>query len=337
MGVISEYGHWPKFSEILCGEMTDRERLGLPQHYVEDRFANDQQVIYQRLQKFELASLIEIINDIDQALITRCIAGNILALHGDLRLNTYKPTMITIEGGLIDVGLRSDGVTEVLKNFDNLGLNAAWIEKECPRHQTHLTTFRIAKYPVTNQEYRDFLVDTGYEELPDSWIFRRFPIERANHPVYTLSAEACDAYASWLASKTNRGFRLPTEHEWEYAASGPEGLEFPWGETFDPLLANTCETGIFNTTSVGIFANGASPFGLLDMAGNVEEYVSDNYKPYPGGENIDDHLSQIHGSYRVARGGSFARFRDLARNRRRHGHNPRSVTYAMGFRLAETI
>ena len=73
------------------------------------------------------------------------------------------------------------------------------------------------------------------------------------------------------------------------------------------------------------------------MAGNVEEYVSDDYAAYPGGEFVTDHLVQIHGRYRVARGGSFARYRDLARTRRRHGHNPRSVTYAMGFRLAESI
>ena len=73
------------------------------------------------------------------------------------------------------------------------------------------------------------------------------------------------------------------------------------------------------------------------MAGNVEEYVADQYGPYPGGAWVQDHLVDIHGHYHVARGGSFARFRDLARTRRRHGHNPRSATYAMGFRLAETI
>ena len=76
---------------------------------------------------------------------------------------------------------------------------------------------------------------------------------------------------------------------------------------------------------------------MADMSGNVEEYVAAPYSPYPGGHFIADHLTQIHGSYRVARGGSFARFRDLARTRRRHGHNPKSVTYAMGFRLAERI
>jgi formylglycine-generating enzyme required for sulfatase activity len=71
------------------------------------------------------------------------------------------------------------------------------------------------------------------------------------------------------------------------------------------------------------------------MAGN-EEHVADDYAPYSGGSYINDHLAKIHGGYRIARGGSFARFRDLARSRRRHGHNPRSGTYAMGFRLAES-
>ena len=73
------------------------------------------------------------------------------------------------------------------------------------------------------------------------------------------------------------------------------------------------------------------------MAGNVEEYVADLYRPYPGGEPVADHLVEIHGAYRVARGGGFSRFRDLARTRRRHGHNPRSATYAMGFRLVEDL
>jgi formylglycine-generating enzyme required for sulfatase activity len=112
--------------------------------------------------------------------------------------------------------------------------------------------------------------------------------------------------------------------------------EFPWGNEFDASLANTCETAIFNTTPVGMFPGGVSAFGVHDLAGNVEEYVADNYAAYAGGSEVDDHLKQIHGSYRVARGGSFARFRDLARTRRRHGHNPRSATYAMGFRLAES-
>ena len=166
---------------------------------------------------------------------------------------------------------------------------------------------------------------------------RRYPEERANHPVYTVSAAAAMAYTRWLARRTRRNFRLPTEAEWEFAAAGPQGLEFPWGDNFDADRANTAETGLFTTSAIGVFVDGESPFGVADMTGNVEEYVSDLYAPYDGGRLIADHLTELNGSYFVARGGSFARFRDLARTRRRHGHNPRSATYAMGFRLAEDI
>lgn len=332
-----EYLHWPEFTEALCGHMTDRERLGLPDYFVNDRFAADIAKATDEARLLSRDQLISLISNPSASLAMRYAAGNMLALIGDSRIITLQPAMIAIPGGTVSIGLDESQVTQVLDRFDKLGLDESWIRKECPRHEVSLAAFRIAKYPVTNQEYREFLLATRYPELPDSWSFRRFPAERANHPVYTLSAAACDAYAAWLSGATGRKFRLPSEAEWEFAAAGPEGHEFPWGETFDPSFANTCESGIFSTTPVGIFPEGASAFGVLDMAGNVEEYVSDLYRPYPNGQNIADHLSQIHGDYRVARGGSFARFRDLARNARRHGHNPKSSTYAMGFRLAESL
>jgi formylglycine-generating enzyme required for sulfatase activity len=152
-----------------------------------------------------------------------------------------------------------------------------------------------------------------------------------------VSPEDADAYAAWLARTTGRRFRLPHEAEWEFAAAGAAGLEFPWGPNFQADHANTAETGLFQSSPVGVFVQGNSPFGVADMAGNVEEYVSNLYMAYPGGSRVTDHLVEINGAYRVARGGGFARFRDLARTRRRHGANPRSATYAMGFRLAEDI
>ncbi len=329
--------HWPEFETVLCGEMTDRERLGLPEYYVTDRFSGRTNELYNELRLLKIDDLLAIVEGRDLPLETRLVAGNLLALIGDPRIATKSPVMQDIPGGVVVIGLADAAVNEVLARFDKLGLDEAWIRKECPQHEVRLHDYRLGKFPVTNQEYRDFLVDTDYHEIPTSWLFRRFPAERANHPVYTLSAEACDAYARWLSAQTGRRFRLPTESEWEFAAAGPERREFPWGKEFNENLANTCETGLFDTSPVGIFHGGESCFSVYDMAGNVEEYVADNYQPYPGGPVIDDHLSQIHGAYRVARGGSFARFRDLARTRRRHGHNPRSVTYAMGFRLAESI
>lgn len=329
--------HWPVFTEVLCGTMTDRERLGLPDYHVQGRLDLDMALAYtEEMTKSPLDWLCTLKSH-HAPLAKRIVSGNLLALYGDPRISVFQPEMIDIPGGEVMIGLPTEKIDEVMQEFEGLGLNRIWIEKECPRHLVFLDSFRMAAYPVTNAEYQVFLLETKFHEIPSSWDFRRFPIERSNHPVYTISAEAADAYVAWLSEKTGRQFRLPTEAEWEWAASGPKNSEFPWGHEFTTDRANTAESGLFNSTPVGVFSQGHSYFDLSDMAGNVEEYVSDSYQPYQGGQRIIDHLVDIHGQYRVARGGSFARFRDLARNKRRHGHNPKSPTYAMGFRLAESV
>lgn len=138
--------------------------------------------------------------------------------------------------------------------------------------------------------------------------------------------EDADAYAVWLSDRTGHPWRLPTEAEWEHAAKGPDGREFPWGDTFDPAAANTRESGVHTTTPVGAFPAGVSPFGVYDMAGNVEEFTADDYRPHPGGPFVADHLVETMNTYRVARGGSFSRFGDLTRTRRRHGAFPGPCT-----------
>ncbi len=334
---MNDSWHWPKIEGVLCGTMTDRERLGLPDHFASARFEDILPGLYHRMKALDTDAYLDIVENLDRPLPERMVAGNLLALTGDPRISAQNPAMIAIQGGEVYIGLDEADIASVMERFSHIGLDEKWIRKECPRHSVHLKDFAIAKYPVTNAEYREFLLDSLYPELPTSWEFRRYPLEKANHPVYTLSADAADAYAAWLSQKTGRSFRLPLEAEWEYAASGPQGLEFPWGNDFKADYANTVETGLFSTTPVGIFSVGNSPFGLCDMAGNVEEYVQDSYAAYAQGQFIDDHLVQLNGAYRVARGGCFSRLRDLARTRRRHGRNPASATYAMGFRLAENI
>lgn len=328
--------HWPSFAQALCGSESDRERLGLPDRYQRDRWPENWSQVFLQLCAEGPDAWLAAVESATAALETRHAAGQLLALAGDPRIVAEHPAMIEIRGGSTAIGLDFAEVDRVMAELSGLGLKREWILKECPRHTVKLAPFRIARFPVTNAEYLLFLECTGYPEIPSSWTFRRFPRERSNHPVYTLSAAACEAYARWLSRQTGRRFRLPSEAEWEFAAAGQDGRRYPWGERFDADCANTAETGIFDTTAVGSFPAGASAFGLLDMAGNVEEYVADDYAPYPGGQLVDDHLRQIHGQYRVARGGCFARFRDLARTRRRHGFNPRSSAYAMGFRLAES-
>jgi formylglycine-generating enzyme required for sulfatase activity len=266
----------------------------------------------------------------------RYAAGQLLGLFGDPRIKVFDPAMIQIPSARVNLGLDSCAVGPVTEKYRQDGVREEWIRKECPRYQVDLPSYRIGKYLVTHQEYFEFLKDSGYSRFPSTWQYGVYPRHLANHPVYSIEASDADAYVWWLKDRTGRSFRLPTEAEWEYAAAGPYGLEFPWGQDFLKDRANTVESGILHSTPVGIFPRGSSPFGLLDMGGNVEEFVADDYAPYPGGVWIGDDLLRSEGHYRIARGGSFTRFRDLARCKRRHGKYA-SDLYVMGFRLAETV
>jgi len=266
----------------------------------------------------------------------RYAAGTLLGLIGDPRISPLNPAMCSIPGGKVRLGLDPENVAPVVAQWCHVGVVEAWIAKECPTYIVALKPYALMRYPVTNYEYRLFLEKTGSTCLPTSWTFGVYPVERANHPVWSVPVEAAECYAKWLNAETGREFRLPTEAEWEYAATGELGRQYPWGELFDPEITNTAEAGPLSTTPVGIYAMGHSPFGVDDMGGNVEELVADEYRPYPGGSLIMDDLALAHGSYRIARGGSFARFGDLARCTRRHGAYQRSI-YALGFRLAESL
>ncbi len=279
--------------------------------------------------------LAEMVETPTVALEHRHAAGLLLGLLGDPRVDPDKPTMIDIPRAEVLIGLPPDQVGRVASEWSAFGVQEDWIAKESPRHRVLVESFRMAKYPVTNGEYLRFVIDRPEAERPSAWSHGVFPFGLDNQPVYTVSPDGADAYASWLAERTGRPFRLPTEYEWEYAATGGDGRQFPWGEIWNADFANTAERGPLTTTPVGIYPQGASPFGLLDVAGNVEEYVSNTYFAYPGAAFVRDDLVDTHGEeYRVARGGSYARHGDLVRCSRRHGWYP-SDHFAMGFRLAE--
>jgi formylglycine-generating enzyme required for sulfatase activity len=263
----------------------------------------------------------------------RLVAGGILALTGDPRVDGDRPAACHVPGGTVEIGLGSGSVDAVVADWAHVGVEKSWIDKETPAHTVDLRDFWIGRYPVTNEEYRRFLADTGRLGRPTTWYLGAYPYDRSNHPVAGVGPEDADAYARWLAARTGHPWRLPTEAEWEHAAKGPDGREFPWGDTFDPARANTREAGIHTTTPVGAFPAGRSPFGADDMAGNVEEFTADDYRPYEGGPFVADHLVQTMDVYRIARGGSFSRFGDLTRTRRRHGAFPGPL-YPVGFRLA---
>jgi formylglycine-generating enzyme required for sulfatase activity len=277
------------------------------------------------------------VEDPELSLADRLTAGAVLGLVGDPRIPSpakgESPVAVPVTGGTVRIGLPSDETGYVTKAWAHVGVEESWIVKECPEHTVELADFWIAAYPVTNGEYRAFLAETGLEERPSTWYLGAYPWDRSNHPVAGVRPEHADAYAAWLTERTGHPWRLPTEAEWEHAAKGPEGLPYPWPGAFDADAANTRESGVHTTSPVGAFPAGRSPFGAYDMGGNVEEFTADDYVPYPDGGYVADHLVETMGTYRVARGGSFSRFGDLTRTRRRHGAFPGPL-YPVGFRLA---
>jgi formylglycine-generating enzyme required for sulfatase activity len=275
-----------------------------------------------------------VVEDLDAPVERRWLAGQILALVGDPRIDTFDPQLVSLPGGVASIGLPEEKVTTVTAAWYGVGVEESWIRKEAPRHEVAIAPFRMMKYPVTNSDYRAFCLDVAGAPRPSSWRYGMYPLVWSNHPVWTVPVEAADAYAAWLSERTGRSFRLPTEAQWEYAASGGEAREFPWGDEWDASRCNTVEAGPVASTPVGMFPSGASEHGILDLGGNAEEWVRDEYRPYPGSDVVVDDLVERVGEYRVTRGGCFTRFGDLARCARRHGWYGRDI-YAVGFRLVE--
>jgi formylglycine-generating enzyme required for sulfatase activity len=153
-------------------------------------------------------------------------------------------------------------------------------EDEGPRHKVRVAAFRIAKYPVTNELYARFIAATGYAP-PSHWRGKTPPREINNHPVVKISWHDARAYCEWLSEVRGEIVRLPTEAEWEKAARGTDGREFPWGSKPDANRANYNDTKIGYTSAVGCFPEGISPYGCHELAGSVWEWTSSIYRSYP--------------------------------------------------------
>jgi formylglycine-generating enzyme required for sulfatase activity len=270
--------------------------------------------------------LVEVLEDPKRALLERLGAGTALALLGDPRLVARAPRMVRVPGGPFVRGMRIEQAVEVAHEYE---LPLSWLSKACPQEEIELDPFEIARFPVTQQEWAEFVAASDRAERPRGWEGAQPHRGRENHPVHGVSHGAILAYCEWLSRETGLRYRLPTEAEWEKAARGTRGLAYPWGERFDARHANTREAGIGDTTPVGAFPAGASPYGAFDMAGNVEECTGSLYRLYPASTAEDPE----EGSYFVTRGGCFALDGDLARCDRRHGF---PLSPAAGFRIARS-
>jgi formylglycine-generating enzyme required for sulfatase activity len=239
------------------------------------------------------------------------------------------PETVAVPAGSFLIGTREDDVPALVAKYKGA---AEWYEREVPRHEVNQPAFEIGRHPVTNQEYRAFVRDAGYRP-PRHWDGDEYPAGKGDHPVVCVSWRDALAYCRWLSARTGRAFRLPTEAEWEKAARGTDGRQYPWGNAFDPAKCNTYEGGPGDTTPVGQHPGGASPYGVSDAAGNVWEWCSGLYRPYP--YDPDDGREDLEaGGDRTLRGGSWNYYRRYARVSARSWSAPDSSNALTGFRVA---
>jgi len=225
-------------------------------------------------------------------------------------------------------------------------------EDEQPASMVEVNDFYIDRTPVTNAQFRAFWESGMYEDADAPcwaglqegfrWIhkeeMRRVPRywydpqwNGPNQPIVGVTWYEALAYARWA------GKRLPSEAEWEKAARSDDGRRYPWGNEFDFHYCNVAKTGVKCTAQIGSFSPaGDSRYGVTDMAGNIWEWTSTLYQPYPyhnddGREDLREDAGR-----RVLRGGSWqSRFTEHARCANRYYANPNFGFMTTGFRCAQ--
>jgi formylglycine-generating enzyme required for sulfatase activity len=208
---------------------------------------------------------------------------------------------------------------------------------EQPVAQVSVSCFYLGRFPVTNAQF---------EKFDPTHVSKRAPWANDNHPVVYVNSKDAEKFCQWLSLKEGKKYRLPTEAEWEYAARGTEGRTFPWGEKLDGgQLANFADKstsfawrepfiddGFPETSPIGSYPRGASPFGVEDMAGNVFEWCSDYFEPYKAKDRANPRSTTIN-SKRIYRGGSWkSRIANL-RTSARNFNAPDYLSNDVGFRV----
>ena len=225
---------------------------------------------------------------------------------------------------------------------------------EQPQHTLTLPTYWIGKTEVTNAQFRPFVEGDGYTNQTywdaDGWQWRTenkvnqptcwsdAQWNNANHPVVCVTWYEAMAYTRWVNAQTGQRFSLPTEAEWEKAARGTDGRIYPWSNTWEANRANSEEAGIGKTTPVGQYPSGASPYGALDMAGNVWEWTRSVYQHYPYdlADGREDGSNPAQKDFTL-RGGARGSLPIYLRTANRGFNSPDYPHQVVGFRLVQHL
>ena len=194
--------------------------------------------------------------------------------------------MVYVPEGRFRMGTDMDTITQILRDQhiealsadpDALKMAAGFygLLNETPQHTATTGAYFIDKTEVTNQRYKDFLDATGYPP-PAQWKNGTYPEGEGSFPVAGVTLADAQRFAKW------RNCRLPTEAEWEKAARGTDGRRFPWGDVWQDNRARHMLPATAGPAAVGSFPAWQSPYGCLDVIGNVQEWTSSDFAPYEG-------------------------------------------------------
>jgi formylglycine-generating enzyme required for sulfatase activity len=253
------------------------------------------------------------------------------------RLRFKGKEFVHVPAGSLLMGTNPAVADELFAKFGDEFLSRDALTPESPQHTVSVSDFYIARYPVTNEDYKAFVDATNHPlRIQDdhfsrnyNWSlqYRTYPPGKENYPAAMVSWRDAQAYCDWL------GVRLPTEAEWELAARGTDGREWPWGDWKE----GRCNCGgSLEILPVDQSArDGDSQYGVSDMAGNVFEWCSSLFRPYPyraddGRENLDAD------GPRVVRGGAAGPSILKSRCAFRQGNEPDDYGFSIGFRVVLT-
>ncbi len=249
----------------------------------------------------DLVELLETPNDVALMVATR----ETLAQIGDPRFTGKEPVVVAIPQ-------QTGSIPSSPKRWKELLVSPEWLGAKKLRQKfslldrvfdywcfmrfhplrqklRHGHIFAMSKYPVTNIEYARFVEATEHR-APKYWLEGTYATEKATHPVTGITAQDAKAYCTWLSRETGATYRLPTEWEWEWAATDPQGQQYPWGKQFDKDKCNTEEAATRETTPVGSYLAGTNPYGQTDMIGNVWE-ITQGYTPSLSLKALEDKSS----------------------------------------------